>query len=123
MGCIYNDMNKNKTKDTGENGISEVKVTVTMGADRKSTMTDTNGCYTLNTGFGEYTLKVEPKPGYELTSKGEVKGTIDEKLKEVKADFGMVKGLAVTGNYYMIYMLLGVLLVAGVGVKRKMSMK
>jgi hypothetical protein len=59
-GYIYNDLNKNHLKDTGEPGVSKAFVTL----DDFSTTTSTSGYFLFQAPAGTYTLRHTPPEGY-----------------------------------------------------------
>ncbi|MCS7459565.1 Ig-like domain-containing protein [Paenibacillus doosanensis] len=71
-GNIYNDINGNGVKDTGESGLANVTLTVTDSADIVQTITtDTNGDYSTPVTQGSVTVQVTGGAGltgYSLVS-------------------------------------------------------
>jgi hypothetical protein len=141
---VWEDKNENGIQDSGELGIPNVKVTLLdlAGVSIGNKQTGNDGLYEFtNLAPGNYSVKTEVPTGYKmgqsglgsdksLDSDGDPSSGITGTIKVVSGsknktvDFGMVKGItATTGNYYLIYMLIGILLVVGVAVKRKVSTK
>jgi len=139
---VWEDKNENGIQDSGELGIPNVKVTLldVAGVAIENKLTGTDGIYEFtNLAPGNYSVKTDVPSGYKmgqnglgsdksLDSDGDPSSGITGTIKVVSGsknktvDFGMVKGItATTGNYYLIYMLIGILLVVGVAVKRKVS--
>ncbi|MBC1562267.1 SdrD B-like domain-containing protein [Listeria booriae] len=70
---IYNDINKNGVKDSGENGLEGVRVDLynTSGVSVANTVTDANGNYTFaNIKPGTYYVRVTTPEGYSSQANG-----------------------------------------------------
>ncbi|GFO58129.1 hypothetical protein GMST_04540 [Geomonas silvestris] len=87
---VWNDLNRNAAYNTGEPGLSGVKVTLSNG---KSTTTDATGHYQF-TGLcaGSYQVKVFPPCGFQPTSASTVSVTLSGSAStNLSADFGMAR--------------------------------
>ncbi|WP_137657312.1 SdrD B-like domain-containing protein [Listeria newyorkensis] len=71
---IYNDVNKNGKKDSGEQGLSGVRVDLydTSGQSVANTVTDANGDYAFNNVTpGTYYIRVTTPQGYSTQANGQ----------------------------------------------------
>jgi hypothetical protein len=87
---VWNDLNKNGTLNSGEPGISGVKVTLSSG---KTSTTDSTGHY-LFTGLcqGNYTVKVAAPCNFTSTTASSVSVTLgSNSIANLSADFGFAK--------------------------------
>ncbi|MFN8440445.1 MAG: SdrD B-like domain-containing protein [Caldilineaceae bacterium] len=74
-GGVYDDLNGNGVRDSGEPGISGVLITLSNG---NTATTDASGLYTLTVPVGTYTMTETNPSGY--TSTGDTQGANDDTI-------------------------------------------
>lgn len=119
-GYVYNDKNKNDKKDSGENGIKDIKVEIYFddndNEEKVEVKTDKDGKYEVNVCAGDYKVKInDSEDKYEDVK--EVKGSVGENETDKDINIGLhEKNSGSILDYWWVaaLILLGVLIVGGI---------
>lgn len=104
---VYNDVNSNKMKDTGEKNMEGFTITLKDSAGNvvETKTTDSTGNVKFaSKNVGNYTVEITDRDGYIVTTE-KVK-TASLSVMGVSIDFGVTKKLVKTGESNMILQIL-----------------
>ena len=103
-GFVFNDLNKNNQRDTGESGIQNWQVFISGGnSDSASTVTDINGDFKFSgLDSGTYVINEEQRTGYLQTypASGSYSVTVGAVDTVGGRNFGNFHSCSISGNVY-----------------------